>query len=726
MVDRLAEISRSADARRNSFLNRRRVDWISSVPEPTQPGVQVRYLFMLGNEQMLAGDSAASAQTYEKLLKVVAENEDLPFTEDAIHRVKTSLAIAYLRQGEQENCIEHHNIDRCLLPIRDAGIHTLQGGSRAAIAAFTELLEESPDDLGFRWLLNIAYMTVGEFPDGVPERWRIPAEAFDSDYDIGRFYDVAPQLGLDVFGLSGGAIMDDFSGDGYLDIMASGFGLDEQIRFFVNNRDGTFTERTREATLTGIVGGLNIFQADYDNDGHLDLLVLRGAWLQDDGKHPNSLLRNNGPGADGHVTFTDVTEKAGLLSFHPTKVGAWADFDNDGWLDLFIGNESVLESTHPAEMFHSNGPDDDGNVTFTEVARETGLDLEAYIKGAVWGDVDNDGLVDLYVSNLSGTGPNFLFHNRGAQPDGKWRFVDIANAAGVNGPRNSFPTWFFDYDNDGWLDIFVSGYRASIESVAAEYLGLEVDADFPRLYRNNGVGADGKITFSDTTHEAGLDTVLLTMGANFGDLDNDGYLDFYAGTGDTEFRSLMPNRMFRNDSGKRFQDVTTSGGFGHLQKGHGIAFGDLDHDGDQDIYIVMGGAHDGDGFHNALFENPGHGNRWVALELEGVTANRSAIGARIKIVIKEDETTRAIYASVGSGGSFGASSLRQEIGLGSAERILSVEISWPGSYEPQIFDNIQLDSFYRVRQGESEARLLELESFELAGVGGATHPHPSH
>jgi hypothetical protein len=216
------------------------------------------------------------------------------------------------------------------------------------------------------------------------------------------------------------------------------------------------------------------------------------------------------------------------------------------------------------------------------------------------------------------------------------------------------------------------------------------------------------------------------MGANFGDLDNDGYLDFYAGTGDTEFRSLMPNRMFRNDAGKRFQDVTTSGGFGHLQKGHGIAFGDLDLDGDQDIYAVLGGAHDGDGFHNALFENPGHGNRWVALDLEGVTANRSAIGARIKIVVQEGATVRSIYASVGSGGSFGASSLRQEIGLGSAERIVSLEITWPGSRQTQAVENIQLDHFYRVRQGKPEALPLELKSFELKRSGDAAPPHPGH
>ncbi len=732
MVRRLAEVSRTADLRRNSFLNTRRVRMILSVPEPSKPSDQVMYLFMLGQEQLLASHAAEAVQAFEKILKLVAEHPGLPFTGEALHKVRISLALAHLRLGEQDNCIGLHNIDRCLLPIRGAGVHTRKRGSRAAIAAYTELLEENPGDLGFRWLLNLAYMTLGEFPGKVPEKWRIPESAFESDYDIGRFYDVAPRLGLDTFGLSGGSIMDDFTGDGYLDIVASGFGLSEQMRIFINNRDGTFTERTAEAKLTGIVGGLNMFQADYDNDGRLDILVLRGAWLMNDGRHPNSLLRNEGPGADGHVTFTDVTEEAGLLSFHPTKVGAWGDYDNDGWIDLFIGNESSVGATHPAELFHNNGRGEDGRVTFTEVARDSGVAVIAYVKGAAWGDIDNDGLSDLYVSNLSGAGPNYLFHNRGAAEGGGWRFADITATAGVDGPPNSFPTWMFDYDNDGRLDILAFGYRATIEATAAEYLGLEIDADYPRLYHNEGTGEDGNLTFNDVTRAAGLEKVLLPMGANFGDLDNDGYLDFYLGTGDTEYRSLMPNRMFRNDGGKRFQDVTTAGGFGHLQKGHGVAFGDLDHDGDQDVYIVMGGAHDGDGFYNALFENPGHGNSWVSLELEGVTANRAAIGARIKIVVREsarkggrEKAERAIYVTVGSGGSFGASSLRQEIGLGAAEAIVSVEITWPGSRVAQRIEGVEPRRFYKIRQGQPP-RLQDLESYELARGAAPEHQHPEH
>ena len=126
------------------------------------------------------------------------------------------------------------------------------------------------------------------------------------------------------------------------------------------------------------------------------------------------------------------------------------------------------------------------------------------------------------------------------------------------------------------------------------------------------------------------------MGLNFGDLDNDGWLDFYIGTGNPDFRTLVPNRMFRNDGGRRFQDVTTAGNFGHLQKGHGIAFGDVDNDGDQDVFEEMGGAYQADRAYSALYENP-HATAepprtdWVSLELEGTTANRGAIGARVTV-----------------------------------------------------------------------------------------------
>jgi hypothetical protein len=181
--------------------------------------------------------------------------------------------------------------------------------------------------------------------------------------------------------------------------------------------------------------------------------------------------------------------------------------------------------------------------------------------------------------------------------------------------------------------------------------------------------------------------------------------------------------MFRNAEGRFFQDVTTSGGFGHLQKGHGVAVGDLDNDGDQDFYAVMGGAYTGDVSQNVLFENPGHGNRWVSLELEGVRSNRSAIGTRIAIEVETGAGQRTVYATVASGSSFGALSMRQEIGLGQATAIRSISITWPTTSTVQVFENVPLDRAFRVREGEEALIPLTRQRLMLNVAGRQVHDH---
>ena len=327
----------------------------------------------------------------------------------------------------------------------------------------------------------------------------------------------------------------------------------ESITYYRNEGDGTFADETETAGLAGQLGGLNITQTDYNNDGWMDVLVMRGGWMKMRGQMRMSLLRNNGDG-----TFTDVTEDAGLARpAYPSQSAAWADYDNDGDLDLFSCNESMkeagVESTallFPSQLFRN-----DGAGRFEDVAQEAGVQNWRYCKGSAWGDYNGDGLPDLYVSNFGDA--NRLYRNNG---DGT--FSDVAAELGVEEPLDSFATWFWDYDNDGWFDIFVAGYGEDIEDVAADYLGLETGGAMPRLYRNSS----GR-KFDDVTREVGLEEVRLTMGANFGDLDNDGYPDFLLGTGAPSYDAIAPNVMYRNDAGARFQDVTFSGGFGHLQKG---------------------------------------------------------------------------------------------------------------------------------------------------------------
>jgi hypothetical protein len=428
------------------------------------------------------------------------------------------------------------------------------------------------------------------------------------------------------------------------------------------------------------VGGLNLIQTDYNNDGCLDILVLRGAWEPIGQRY--SLLRNN---CDG--TFTDVTEESGIAKpATSTQTAVWADIDNDGLLDLFVGNENG-----PSHLFRNKG---DG--TFEDISHSAGIDRVAFTKSVVAADYDNDGYVDFYVGNLN-TG-NFLYHN-----NHNGTFTEIAQQAGVRGTGKTFASWFFDYDNDGWPDLFVTSYFISIDETVRTYLGLPHNGGTLKLYKNLGNGA-----FRDVTKEVGLDRVFMPMGANFGDVDNDGYLDIYLGTGNPSYGSLVPNVLLRNKEGKSFVDITASSGTGELHKGHGVAFADLDYDGDEDIITSIGGAVPGDRHAMRLFENPGQGNDWISLKLVGVKANRAAIGARIKVTVKnEGQVTRAIYRTVGSGGSFGASPLQQHIGLGKAAEIVKIEIWWPGgAKDPQVFSSVVKNQFLEIKEfGKTYAKL---------------------
>jgi hypothetical protein len=524
---------------------------------------------------------------------------------------------------------------------------------------------------------------------------------------VGLFPNVAPRADLEINDNAGGGLMDDFDGDGLLDIVTSSVEPCTPLRFFRNNGRGGFESRAVEAGLEGQLGGQNLIQADYDNDGHLDLFVLRGGWFGASGRIRNSLLRNNGDG-----TFADVTFQAGLAEpAYPVQTGAWADYDLDGDLDLYLGNEGVhptRDCCYPAQLFRNNG---DG--TFSDVAESAGVTNIRYAKGVTWGDYDEDGDPDLYVSNL---GPNRLYRNNGDDT-----FTDLAPLLGLTEPAvRSFPTWFWDYDNDGNLDLFVAEYRGNPELIATHLFGGPVPAVHPRLYRNRGEG-----TFEEVSARVDLLEPSLPMGANFGDLDNDGFLDFYLGTGDTRYEALMPNLMYRNDEGRRFVNVTYAGGFGHLQKGHGIAFGDIDNDGDQDVFEQMGGAFPGDAYPSALYQNPGHGHHWVTVKLVGKRSNRAALGTRLKVELDTPGGPRTVYRQVGPGGSFGGSPLRAEIGLGDATAIQRLEVFWPASGLRQEFREVAMDSFYRLQEGDKELTPVKLPRLDLGAhrAPGGRHQH---
>ena len=621
----------------------------------------------------------------------------------AMSDLEEALGMAYLHKSEMDNDVYVHPGDRCIFPPRQSKVYAKSEASEKAIEFFTKFLERKPNTPDIKWELNLAYMTLGKYPQGVPKEYLIAPSVFESPEEIGRFKDVAPEAGLNLYSMSGGLIVDDFENNGQLDIVTSDFGQCAPMHYFHNNGDGKFVDHTAQAGLDVQLGGLNLIQADYNNDGCTDILVLRGAWEFPQRK---SLLRNN---CDG--TFTDVTAAAGLAEpATQTQAAVWADIDNDGYLDLFVANEAS-----PAQLFRNRG---DG--TFEDISHKAGIDRVAYSKAVVAADYDNDGYVDFFVSNLNGD--NFLYHNN---HDGT--FTEVAAQAGVQKPWQSFPAMFFDYDNDGWPDLLVGSYYVSVDEDLRSYLGLTPSAETMKLYKNLGNG-----TFRDVTEEVGLNRVFMPMGSNFGDIDNDGYLDVYLGTGNPSYGSLLPNVLLHNKEGKFFSDVTAASGTGELHKGHAVAFADIERNGREDLLEEVGGAVPGDAHAFRLFQNPGNGNDWINLKLVGVKSNRSAIGARIKVTVEnEGKGSRSIYRTVGSGGSFGASPLEQHIGLGKSARISQVEVWWPATKTRQIFSNVGKNRFLEIKEFATNSTRLERKSFHLggakadAGMSATTKDHPA-
>ncbi len=531
------------------------------------------------------------------------------------------LGVAALRRGEQDNCIACVGPSSCIFPIAREAMHTRPDGSREAVRWFTEYLDEWPGDLRVRWLLNIAVMTLGEYPQGVPPRYLIPLAPFASRADLGRFENVALHADLTARGpdLAGGSIFDDFDGDDRPDIFTTSFDVAHGASLYLNRGDGTFADHSDKGGLGDQVYALNVARGDYDNDGRPDVVLLRGGWEK---PARLSLLHNRGSGA-----FEDVTVAGGLAEPIATESAAWGDFDDDGQLDLFVCGE-YLPPLDPTSGRLSGEPDprnhcrlyhNRGDGTFVNVAERAGVRNDRWAKGCAWGDFDNDGRLDLFVSNMNG--PGRLYHNRG---DGT--FVNVAFEMGIEGQTLGFSCAFWDYDNDGWLDLIVCDYSGSLADTVADYLGLPVsDEGRPRLFHNEAGRA-----FRDVSREVGLDRVMPAMSMNLGDLDNDGFLDLHFGNGWMSMSGLVPDVTYRNDGGRRFLDATESTGTGHLQKGHGISMADYDGDGDLDLFVVLGGGYPGDRGYNALFRNPGHGGHWLKVKLVGTHSNRSALGARIQ------------------------------------------------------------------------------------------------
>lgn len=526
-----------------------------------------------------------------------------------------------------------------------------------------------------------------------PAALSLPADAaLAGGQAIPRFEDVARQAGIVLRhtadrregspAVGTGAAWGDFDRDGRPDLYVT----DHMgpCHLYRNNGDGTFTD---VAVSAGVAHpGMHATSAtfvDFDNDGWPDLYVgiAHG---------PNRLYRNNGDG-----TFSDVTEHSGLGDTGRTMSTAWADYDGDGYLDVFVANypdgpvtfdahstpqmntRTVMQLPHPTNhLFHNNG---DG--TFSDVSHLLSLPATwGFGFSAVWFDYNRDGRPDLYAVYDFGNirQPNTLWRNDGPAPGG-WRFTQVQDQMGANTRANPMGAATGDYDNDGWLDLAVT-------DIGPNY-----------LYRNTAgrqfreVAQTAGVAHATNNVNNMLDPSM-TWGVSFADFNNDGWLDLYLVAGTMDFQNVpQPNALYMNDHTGRFIDVSDASGANDPGQGRSVAVADFDGDGYLDMIVANYGQAP------LLYRNASRslGNHWLRLTLEGRASNRDAVGARVTIHVT-GMRPQVREVQIGQGlGSCNEKTLH--FGLGRAGRAERVEIAWP-SGQRQILRGVNSDQTLHIAE----------------------------
>jgi len=518
------------------------------------------------------------------------------------------------------------------------------------------------------WLWLTAHK-MGSYPEFVPQSQRMELKV-GFDRATVEFEDIAARIGLDKTSGGRGLAVFDYNNDGLLDVLiACAHG---GCNLYRNNGDGTFTDVSVESGLDTAVNAFIVTVGDYNNDGYDDLFLTRLGFFPGEAQ----LYRNNGNG-----TFTDVTAQAGLKMWGPAFSASWVDYDLDGNLDLFVANNigELFDRKIPNRLFHNNG---DG--TFIEVTRAAGLSTIWPTIGSAWGDYNDDGYPDLFLSN--GAGQAQLYRNNG---DGT--FTDVSAKAGiVHSCFGSVCLWC-DYDNDGLLDIVQFTWSDHENVLYTMRNGYGPPSGRPlRIYHNNGDG-----TFTMRGREIGLTGCWGTMSGNAGDFNNDGYLDLVLGNGSPRMDRLEPPILLESD-GQKFRNITFAAGLPLSGKGHGSNMADLFGDGRLSVLVAAGGAYPGDLLTTRVFYPTRLPGNYLNVRLRGIRSNRSAIGARICL----EAGGRKQYREISGGTNFGCLPFEQHFGLAGATKVDAIHVRWPSGLK-QTFTGLPANDTVRFIEGQS-------------------------
>jgi tetratricopeptide (TPR) repeat protein len=543
------------------------------------------------------------------------------------------------------------------------------GDFSAAIRAGCAALEANPENQSARHWVWLASERLGGYPSDVPAAFRMqPKGGWESS--TLRYQEISALCGLDKTSGARGIAIFDYNNDGLLDVAV--VAAHAGITLYRNNGDGTFTDVSIESGLYRSTNGFGITAGDYNNDGYTDICICRMGFYGGECE----LWRNNGDG-----TFTNVSDESGVASWGPSFSVSFVDYDCDGWLDLFVATNlgGLFDRKTPNRLFHNNG---DG--TFTDVAVDAGITSKWPTIGHSWGDYNNDGYPDLFLSNA--IGPPELYRNNG---DGT--FTNVTAQANLNHTNLAFGAQWCDVDDDGWLDIIQYSWAIHEDVVHSMRTGEAPSYAHPtRVYRNNRDG-----TFTEIGRELGIKECWGSMSGNAADLNNDGYLDIALGNGGPLMDRSEPLVILEND-GRRFRNVTYTAGLPPMGKGHGVNCADLFNDGRLSILVGTGGNYPGDLMTSSVFCPAVRPGNYLAVHLTGTVSNRSAIGARMRLVAGGREQHRV----VNGGSNFGCLSPDQHFGLANLSHAKSLEVWWPSGLKQQ-FENLPVNTKIRITEGAS-------------------------